>query len=87
MIAHDGRKLEVITAKNATGQTSRLLPLSIHLVPPRVAFHEVHAQQTPARCQLGFGFDAVGEKLEEVDEPGEQRKFHCGLLPQLLCPV
>jgi hypothetical protein len=55
---------------------SRSLPLSIGLVPLRVAFDKIQAQQTPAGFQPGFGFDAAGEKFHEIDEAGEQGKFH-----------
>jgi hypothetical protein len=55
---------------------TRSFPLSIGLVPLCVAFDKIHAQQTPSGFQSGFGFDAADEKFQEIDETGEQGKFH-----------
>jgi hypothetical protein len=63
----------------------RSLPFSIHLVPLCVAFDKIHAQQTPARFQLGLGFDTVGEKFQKIDEAGKQFGHGRRIVKTTLC--
>jgi len=75
---YHARQCRWLPACNANGFTfSQLptplsLPLSIRLVPLRIAFDKIHAQQPPAGFQLGLGFDAVRNKFPEVDEAGKK---------------